>query len=107
MFKYALTIKSSRRQKAARLINGDRETYDWTGHTILENKRSSISGNQPPILERLQIDPQRRFYMPWYFESHFKGLVGMSYSLKAVCRKFGNRRTPNLGSVLHLLMPLD
>jgi hypothetical protein len=37
------------------------------------------------------------------FESRFKGLVGTSYALKAVCQKLDYRRTPNLGAVLKLL----
>ncbi|MET0001822.1 MAG: transposase, partial [Candidatus Thiodiazotropha lotti] len=33
------------------------ELVDWTGRAILEYKRGHIPDNQPPILERLQIDP--------------------------------------------------
>ncbi|MES9981550.1 MAG: transposase [Candidatus Thiodiazotropha sp. 6PLUC5] len=79
------------------------ELVDWTGRAILENKRGFIAENQPPILERLQIDAKHWLYMTQNFESRFKGLVGMSYSLKAVCRKLGYRRTPNLGAVQSLL----
>ncbi|MES9832089.1 MAG: hypothetical protein ABW139_07560 [Candidatus Thiodiazotropha sp. DIVDIV] len=57
----------------------------------------------PPILERLQIDSKHWFYMTQHFESRFKGLVGMSHSLKAVCQKLGYWRTPNLGAVQSLL----
>jgi hypothetical protein len=41
--------------------------------------------------------------MTQHFESRFKGLVGASYALKAVCRKLEYQRTPNLGAVLQLL----
>jgi hypothetical protein len=58
---------------------------------------------QPPILERLHIDPKHWLYMTQHFESRFKGLVGSSYVLKAVCKKLAFRRTPNLGAVLQLL----
>lgn len=78
------------------------ELVDWTGRAILENKRGCIPQDQPPVLERLKIDPQHWLYMTQHFESRFKGLVGMSYSLKAVCRKLGYRRTPNLASVRQL-----
>jgi hypothetical protein len=54
------------------------------------------------MLERLQIDAQHWLYMTQHFESRFKGLVGMSYSLKAACRKLGYRRTPDLVSVRQL-----
>ncbi|MEW8509130.1 MAG: transposase [Candidatus Thiodiazotropha sp.] len=76
---------------------------DWTGRAILENKRGYIPDNQPPMLERFQIDPKHWLYMTQHFESRFKGLVGMSHRLMATCRKLGYRRTPNLGAVRLLL----
>jgi hypothetical protein len=79
------------------------ELVDWTGRAILENKRGSIPEHQAPILQRLQIEPKHWLYMTQHFESRFKGLVGASYTLKAVCRKLEYQRTPNLGSVLQLL----
>nr|WP_139116903.1 hypothetical protein [Candidatus Thiodiazotropha endoloripes] len=57
------------------------ELVDWTGRAILEHKRGHIPDNQPPILERLQIDPQHWLYMTQHFESRFKGIVGTSYKL--------------------------
>ncbi|MEW8329683.1 MAG: transposase [Candidatus Thiodiazotropha sp.] len=76
---------------------------DWTGRAVLENKRGCIPDNQPPILERLQIDPKHWLYMTQHFESRFKGLVGMSHSLMAACRKMEYRRTPNLGAAIRYL----
>ncbi|MEW8693412.1 MAG: transposase [Candidatus Thiodiazotropha endolucinida] len=76
---------------------------DWTGRAILENKRGHIPSNQPPILERLQIDPKHWLFMTQHFESRFKGLVGASHALKAACRKLEFQRTPNLGAVEQLL----
>jgi hypothetical protein len=38
-----------------------------------------------------------------HFERSFKGLVGASCALKAVCQKLKYQRTPNLGAVLKLL----
>jgi hypothetical protein len=76
------------------------ELVDWTGRAILEHKRGYIPGNQPPILERLQIDPQHWLYMTQHFESRFKGFVGASYKLKAACQRLGYKRTPNLGVAL-------
>ncbi|MEW8417121.1 MAG: transposase, partial [Candidatus Thiodiazotropha endolucinida] len=77
------------------------ELVDWTGRAILENKRGYIPDHQPPVLERLQVDPKHWLYMTQHFESRFKGLVGASHALKAVCRKLEFRRTPN--PVLRLL----
>jgi REP element-mobilizing transposase RayT len=76
------------------------ELVDWTGRAILEHKRGHIRGNQPPILEGLQIDPQHWLYMTQHFESQFKGFVGASYRLKEACQRLGYQRTPNLGIAL-------
>jgi hypothetical protein len=73
------------------------ELVEWTGRAILEHKRGHIRGDQPPILERLQIDPQHWLYMTQHFESQFKGFVGTSYRLKEACQRLGYQRTPNLG----------
>ncbi|MEJ2613297.1 MAG: transposase, partial [Candidatus Thiodiazotropha sp.] len=77
---------------------------DWTGRAILENKRGFIPSDKPPILERLQIDPKNWLTMTQEFESHFKGLVGAVNTLKAACKQFGYRRTPNLTSFQQMLM---
>ncbi|PVV07102.1 MAG: transposase [gamma proteobacterium symbiont of Ctena orbiculata] len=79
------------------------ELIDWTGRAILDNKRGYIPDNQPPILERLQIDTNHWLYMTQHFESRFKGFVGMSHRLTAACRSLKYRRTPNLGAVRLLL----
>ena len=79
------------------------ELVDWTGRAILANKRGYIPEHQPPILDRLQIDPRHWLSMTQHFESRFKGLVGASYALKAACRKLGYLRTPNLSAVRQLL----
>ena len=80
------------------------ELLDWSGRAVLENKRGAIPQDQPPILERLQIDPKHWLYMTQHFESKFKGLVGAGYSLKAACKELGYRRTPNLTVCQQLLM---
>ncbi|WP_316369815.1 hypothetical protein [Candidatus Thiodiazotropha sp. CDECU1] len=68
-----------------------------------KRKRGYITDNQPPILERLQIDTKHWLYMTQHFESRFKGLVGMSHRLMATYRKLEYRHTPNLGAVRLLL----
>jgi REP element-mobilizing transposase RayT len=84
-------------------LNDYLELIDWTGRAILENKRGYIPDDQPPILERLQLDPKHWLYMTQNFESRFKGLVGMSTRLVAACRRLEYRRTPNLAAVRLLL----
>ena len=81
------------------------ELVDWTGRAILANKRGYIPDHQPPILDRLQIDPRHWLYMTQHFESRFKGLVGASYALRAACRNLGYLRTPNLSAARQLLSP--
>ncbi|MCU7919223.1 MAG: hypothetical protein KZQ95_12830 [Candidatus Thiodiazotropha sp. (ex Epidulcina cf. delphinae)] len=65
--------------------------------------RLSFAKDQPPVLERLQIDPKHWLYMTQHFESKFKGLVGAAYTLKAACQTLGYRRTPNLAACRRLL----
>ncbi|MEW8181786.1 MAG: transposase, partial [Candidatus Thiodiazotropha endolucinida] len=84
-------------------LNDYLELIDWTGRAIVEHKRGYIPGNQPPILERLEIDPQHWLYMAQYFESRFKGFVGASHKLKAACQHLGYQRTPNLSAALRYL----
>ncbi len=84
-------------------LNDYLELIDWTGRAILENKRGYIPDDQPPILDRLQIEPKHWLYMTQNFESRFKGLVGMSTRLVAACRRLEYRRTPNLAAVRLLL----
>ncbi|MBT3022837.1 MAG: transposase [Candidatus Thiodiazotropha sp. (ex Lucina aurantia)] len=84
-------------------LNDYLELVDWTGRAILETKRGHVPGNQPPILDRLAIDPQHWLYMTQHFESRFKGIVGASYKLKDACRRLGYQRTPNLSAAIHYL----
>jgi hypothetical protein len=77
------------------------ELVDWTGRVLRDDKRGAIPGHLPPILERLQIDPNYWLHMTRHFESRFKGLVGAVYQLKAACQNY--RRTPNLAACEELL----
>ncbi len=79
------------------------QLVDWTGRAILDNKPGHIPHRVPPILERLQLKPKHWLSMTQHFEGRFKGLVGASHLLKAVCHKLEFRRTPNLGAVVELL----
>jgi hypothetical protein len=45
------------------------ELVDWTGRIIREDKRGHIPQETPPILERMQIDPQHWRYLTKRFES--------------------------------------
>ena len=68
-----------------------------TGRHIREDKKGSIPEDLPPILQRLQIDPQLWLYMSQHFESRFKGLVGTAYSLRTACQRMGYQRAVGIG----------
>ncbi|MCU7937322.1 MAG: hypothetical protein KZQ99_21095 [Candidatus Thiodiazotropha sp. (ex Dulcina madagascariensis)] len=69
----------------------------------MANKRGHIPKDQPPVLERLQIDPKHWLCMTQHFESKFKGLVSTAYTLKAACQILGYRPMPNLSACQRLL----
>ena len=79
-------------------LNDYLELVDWTGRILREDKRGAIPDNLPPILGRLNIDPQHWGYLAKHFESPFKGLVGSAYKLKQACQVLGYKRTPGLRS---------
>jgi len=79
------------------------ELVDWTGRQLRDNKRAAISGDLPPILERLRIDPRYWVHMARHFEGRFKGLVGAAYRLQAACKTLGDRRTAGVTACRDLL----
>jgi len=74
------------------------ELVEWTGRIIREDKRGAIPSNLPPILNRINIDPQHWITLTTKFESRFKGLVGCVYSLKRAAQQLGFKRTPGLSA---------
>jgi len=70
------------------------ELLDWTGRQMRRGKRGRIDESLPPILERLNVDPEKWLYTSTYFESSFKNLVGSTHSLISACRRLGYQRTP-------------
>ena len=78
---------------------------DWSGRGLRDDKRGRISATLPPILERLQLDPNHWRYLNLHFESRFKGLVGHAYRLKQVCQQQGMLRAPGLGACVKYLSP--
>ena len=81
------------------------DLVDWTGKQLRENKKGQIDTKLPPILNRLNIDPQHWLYMTQSFESQFKGLVGSAYALKANVHHFNSssQRLSGMGSCQQLL----
>jgi len=80
------------------------ELVDITRRIMRKDKRGFIKQNMPPILKRLNIDPENWMYLSINFESKFKGLMGSALHLKAVCKSLGYKRTPSLGHCEHFLL---
>ena len=80
------------------------ELVAWTSRAIKAQQQGGVVNGRSPVLERLQIKSKNWLYITQKFESKFKGLVGAVHNLKAVCEKFGYRRTPNLTSCQELLV---
>ncbi len=62
---------------------------DWTGRIAREDERGSIPENTPPILPRLQIDPEAWLRLTTHFEADFCNLVGRPDSLPSACARLG------------------
>lgn len=76
---------------------------DWSGKIIREDKRGCITNSLPPILDRLDIDPETWINLVTKFESRFKGLVGAKENLKRAAKILGFKRTPGLANCVALL----
>ncbi|WP_444916368.1 hypothetical protein [Microbulbifer sp. JMSA003] len=64
---------------------------DWSGRHLDPKKRSVISQNTPPILERLGISAKHWLYLNRNFESRFKGLVGSAEAVRQACIQLNKR----------------
>ncbi|WP_444935237.1 hypothetical protein ACJJIW_11695 [Microbulbifer sp. JMSA004] len=64
---------------------------DWSGRHLDPKKRSAISQNTPPILERLGISAKHWLYLNRNFESRFKGLVGTAEAVRQACIQLNKR----------------
>jgi len=74
------------------------ELLDWTGRQLRKGKRGTMDSAMPPILDRLNIDPEKWVYTTSNFERSFKGFVGSVKSMVSACRKLGYQRTPGLSA---------
>ena len=70
---------------------------DWTGRIVRQDKRGHIPVNTPPILERLNIDPDEWLKtMSW--NNRFRRAVGKLASLKAYAERVGKQWVQGVGS---------
>jgi hypothetical protein len=63
------------------------ELVDWTGRIMREDKRGYIDSSTPPVLQRINIEPEHWIYLTNNFESRLKGLVGSVHNVKAACAR--------------------
>ncbi|MFC4878592.1 hypothetical protein [Microbulbifer halophilus] len=81
------------------------ELVDWSGRCLRDDKRGAIESGLPPILERLQIDPQHWLYLNRNFESRFKSLVGTTHSVRSACERLGKRWVQGIRDCERYLSP--
>ena len=72
-------------------LSGYLDLVDYSGIAILENKRGYIPESLPPILERLQLNPDTWLDELTGFRSVGFSAVGTVDQLKSFCQKVGKR----------------
>ena len=66
------------------------ELVDWSGRIVRQNKRGHIASETPPILERLNIDPDEWLNtMRW--DNRFRRAVGKLSALRAFAEQVGQQ----------------
>jgi REP element-mobilizing transposase RayT len=79
------------------------DLVEWSGRIIREDKRGAISVKIPPLLERLQIDPDNWKTLTTEFERSFKSFVGEPKTLASTTLAMGYQRSPGLSACRSLL----
>ena len=70
------------------------EIVDWSGRAIRDGKRGSIHQTQPPILERLGIEPENWLTLTQAFEKNTNTFVGADAHIKLASQTLGYQRVP-------------
>lgn len=66
------------------------ELVDWSGRAIIEGKRGSIPANLPPILDRLNIDPDNYIRFINRTQKHrFHSVIGAVDTMRELASEFG------------------
>lgn len=84
-------------------LNDYIELVDWTGRILRTDKRGAIPSDTPPILSRLNIEPDNWLTMSRQFEGRFGHLVGSLQTLKHACSLLHYRRTVGASNCWRLL----
>jgi len=75
---------------------------DWTGRAIRDDKRGAVAQNIPPVLHRLNIDPNEWQHGVKYFGHHFPRLAGKAERLLEVAGRLGQSWCHGLGQARRL-----
>ncbi len=67
------------------------ELVDWTGRILRDDKRGAIPDTLPPVLKRLQIEPQAWITLNREFESRFRYLAGNPTAAAEACAQLGRQ----------------
>jgi len=67
------------------------ELVDWTGRIIRSDKRGAIPEGTPPILQRLNIEPESWQQLVTQFESSLGALAGRVDSVQHACHILGKQ----------------
>ena len=68
---------------------------EQTGRCICTNKPGFIEHHLPPILERLNFEPEKWLTLTTHFENLFHGAVGRVGAIENYCSKTARRRRSN------------
>ena len=79
------------------------ELVELTGRVIREDKRGYIEKHQPPILQRLGIEPESWIKMTTSFEKTFKDLVGNPTLMDTAIALLDRKRRPGIANCKALL----
>lgn len=71
------------------------ELVDWTGRLIRKGKRGRIPEGLPPILDRINIEPENWLTLTQGFEKNTKTFVGHEDRIESAALSMGYNRTPN------------
>ncbi len=90
-----LALIGNERQDQPKGINFSLDDYlqltDWTGRAIVEGKRGSIADDLPPILTRLQVNPDQWVSTVKQFHKRYPRMAGSQARLQAACEALGLR----------------
>lgn len=79
-------------------LNDYLQHVDWTGRAIIDGKRGTIPEHLPPILTRLQVNPDQWVITVKHFDRRFPRMAGRMDQLKAMCDKLNQSWLHGMGS---------